>query len=110
MYPPAMYGGRGFGRRFGGFDWTQGYSSWTTDYPRSDRHFSEALRRLTRVHARSVEQSINLDDHDQFDWPWLYAVEGGHWELTNDQAKSMREYLLRRRFFMCDDFHGTNEL
>ena len=40
MYPPAMYGGRGFGRgRFGGGDWTQGYSSWTTDYPRSDRHF-----------------------------------------------------------------------
>jgi hypothetical protein len=107
MYPPANYGRRGYGR-FGG-DWTQGRSSWTTDYPRSDRHFSQALRRLTRVHARSVEQPVNLDEGDQFDWPWLYAVEVGHWNLTDAQAQAMREYLLRGGFFMCDDFHGTRE-
>jgi hypothetical protein len=110
MYPPAMYGGRGFGRgRFGGGDWTMGYSSWTTDYPRSDRHFSEAMRRLTRVHSRSVEQPVNLDEGDAYDWPFLYAVEVGHWQLTDAQAKSLREFLLRGGFFMCDDFHGTQE-
>ncbi|HEV3202499.1 MAG TPA: DUF4159 domain-containing protein [Bryobacteraceae bacterium] len=113
MYPPA-YGvhGRGFRGgygRFGGVPWTQGYSSWTTDYPRSDRHFSAALRRLTRVHTRSAEQPVNLDEGDQYDWPWLYAVEVGHWELTDAQAKGMREYLDRGGFFMCDDFHGTEE-
>jgi len=110
MYPQASfgYGGRGFRRRFG-WDWRQGGTSWTTDYPRSDRHFSLALRRLTRVHARSAEQSINLDDGDQYDWPWIYAVEVGHWELTDAQAKGFREYLLRGGFFMCDDFHGTRE-
>src|SRR5512133_1176477 len=110
MYPQAMYGGRGFGRgRFGGGDWTQGYSSWTTDYPRSDRHFSEAVRRLTRVNARSVEQPVNLDDGEASDWPFLYAVEVGHWQLTDAQAKAMREYLLRGGFFFCDDFHGSYE-
>ena len=109
MYPPAMYGGR-FGRgRFGGGSWTQGYSSWTTDYPRSDRHFVEAMRRLTRVHARSVEQPVNLDEGDAYDWPFLYAVEVGHWQLTDEQAKGLREFLLRGGFFMCDDFHGTME-
>src|SRR5262245_40778026 len=35
MYPPSS-GGRRFGFRYGS-DWTQGASSWTTDYPRSDR-------------------------------------------------------------------------
>jgi hypothetical protein len=109
MYPPAMYGGRGFGRRFGGGNWTQGYSSWTTDYPRSDRHFAEAMRRLTRVHTRSVEQPVNLDEGDAYDWPFLYAVEVGHWQLTDAQAKGLREFLLRGGFFMCDDFHGTQE-
>ena len=110
MYPPAMYGGRGFGRgRFGGFDWTQGYSSWTTDYPRSDRHFSSAMRRLTRVHSRSVEQPVNLDEGDAYDWPFLYAVEVGHWALTDAQAKALREFIDRGGFFMCDDFHGTRE-
>jgi hypothetical protein len=90
-------------------DWRQGRSSWTTDYPRADRHFSEALRRLTRIHVRSAEQPVNLEEGDQYDWPWLYAVEVGHWNLTDEMAKSMREFLLRGGFFMCDDFHGTEE-
>ncbi|MGB8477899.1 MAG: DUF4159 domain-containing protein, partial [Acidobacteriaceae bacterium] len=29
--------------------------------------------------------------------------------LTNEQAAKLREYLLRGGFFMCDDFHGTQE-
>jgi Domain of unknown function (DUF4159) len=113
MYP-AFQGGRGYGYyrgwgRYGG-DWTQGYSSWTTDYPRAERHFVMAMRRLSRVHTRSVEQPVNLDDGDDvFNWPWLYAVEVGHWDLTDAQAKKLREYLLRGGFFMCDDFHGTYE-
>jgi len=110
MYPPANIGrgGYGYGYRFRG-DWRLGRSSWTTDYPRSDRHFSAALRRLTRVSTRSVEQPVNLDEHDSYDWPFLYAVEVGHWDLTDEQAKLLREFLLRGGFFMCDDFHGTRE-
>jgi hypothetical protein len=113
MYPPAQgvhgRGYRGWGR-YRDLDWTQGRSSWTTDYPRADRHFSQALRRLSRVHVRSVEQPVNLDDGDDvYNWPWLYAVEVGHWNLTDAQAKKLREYLLRGGFFMCDDFHGTEE-
>ena len=110
MYPPAVgvHGRYGWGRRMAR-DWREGRSSWTTDYPRSDRHFSLAIRRLTRLHARSVEQPVNLDLDDEFDWPWLYAVEVGHWNLTDQQAKEMREYLDRGGFFMCDDFHGDEE-
>src|SRR5262245_14383455 len=106
MYPPAFYS-RGFGRYAS--DWRHGRSSWTTDYPRSDRHFVEALRRLTRVSSRSVEQPVNLEEGDQYDWPFLYGVEVGHWNLSDEQAKAMREFLLRGGFFMCDDFHGTQE-
>jgi len=106
MYPPV-------GRYYGGFEfngsWREGGSNWTMDYPRSDRHISAALRRLTRVHARSVEQPVDLDTGDVYDWPWLYGVEVGHWDLTGEQAKAMREYLLRGGFFMCDDFHGAIE-
>ena len=79
------------------------------DYPRSDRHLSRAVRRLTRIQARSDEQTINLDDADEYDWPFLYGVEVGHWNLTDAQALAMREYLLRGGFFMCDDFHGQIE-
>ena len=43
------------------------------------------------MNARSVEQLVDLDDHEVYDWPWLYGVEVGHWDLTDDQAKTMRE-------------------
>ena len=109
MYPPIS-GGYGFGYRRRGGDWTQGRSSWTTDYPRADRHFTQAIRRLTRLHVRSVEQPVNLDDGDDvYNWPWLYAVEVGHWDLTDAQTRKLRDYLLRGGFLMVDDFHGTRE-
>lgn len=98
----------GYRGRFDG-DFRQGYSLWTQDYPRADRHFAEAVRRLTRVHVRSVEQPVNLDEGDAYDWPWLYAVQVGEWGITNQQAKELREYCMRGGFFMADDFHGNTE-
>jgi hypothetical protein len=107
MYPQA-YGGRGFRNR--NSDWREGNSMWTQDYPRADRHFSQAIRRLTRLHSRSVEQPVNLDDGDDvYNWPWLYAVQTGQWRLTDPQALKLREYLLRGGFFMADDFWGESQ-
>jgi hypothetical protein len=91
-------------------DWKNGGTSWTQDYPRADRHFAMALRRLTRVHVRSVEQPVNLDDGDDvYNWPWLCAGEMGDWLLTDAQAKTLREYLLRGGFLVLDDFWGSEE-
>jgi hypothetical protein len=107
MFPPGW--NDGYRGRFDG-DWRQGLSLWTQDYPRADRHFSQAVRRLTRIHVRSVEQPVNLDEGDDvYNWPWVYAVQVGEWGLTAGQAKVLRDYLLRGGFFMADDFHGTEE-
>jgi Domain of unknown function (DUF4159) len=95
---------RGF-RGFGGGDW-----NWTTDYPRSDRHLLQGVRRLTRINTRSVEQVVDLDGTDDvFNWPVMYAVEVGHWALPDNQAAQLRDYLQRGGFLMVDDFHGTWE-
>src|SRR5712691_8356467 len=108
MYPPAPTAR--YARRRSAGSWTQGMSSWTQDYPRADRHFAQALRRLTRIHVRSVEQPINLDDEDDvYNWPWLAAGEMGDWKLTEAQADKLRDYLLRGGFLMLDDFWGTEE-
>jgi hypothetical protein len=107
MYPPGPLDG--YYPRFQG-DWHRGLSLWTQDYPRADRHFSRALQRLTRVSVRSVEQPVMLEDGDEpFNWPWLYAVQVGEWGLNENEARIMREYLLRGGFFMADDFHGIDE-
>ena len=87
-----------------------GTRSWTIDYPRSDRHLLQGIRRLTRIDTRSVEQVVDLDNSDDiYNWPMLYGVEVGHWDLNDEEAAQMREFLLRGGFFMCDDFHGTVE-
>jgi hypothetical protein len=114
MYPnnPIGRNGGGFGgggRRNRG-DWRQGGTSWTQDYPRADRHFAQALRRLSRVNVRSVEQPVNLDDADDvFNWPWMAVGEMGDWLLTPEQAAKLRDYLLRGGFLYMDDFWGPNE-
>lgn len=107
MYPPGWNDG------YAGRDnpvWQEGDSLWTQDYPRADRHFSAAVKRLTRIDTRSVEECVNLDDGNQvYNYPWLYAVQVGEWGITDAEAKKLRDYLLRGGFFMADDFHGTLE-
>jgi hypothetical protein len=108
MYP--QHPNARFSRYRGGFDWREGGTSWTQDYPRADRHFAQALRRLSRLHARSVEQPVNLDDGDDaFNYPWMAAGEMGDWKLTDTQTAELREYLLRGGFLYLDDFWGTEE-
>jgi hypothetical protein len=92
------------------FDWHAGGTSWTQDYPRADRHFAQALRRLTRISVRSVEQPVDPDDTDDFfNWPWMNAGEMGDWKLNEAEAATVREYLLRGGFLMLDDFWGPEE-
>jgi len=85
------------------------YWNWTTDYPKADRQFVQGVRRLTRLHTRSVEQVVDVDSDEIYNWPWIYAVEVGRWDLTDPQCERVRDYLLRGGFLMVDDFHGTQE-
>jgi hypothetical protein len=93
-----------------GRSWRQGGTSWSEDYPKGDRIFARLLRRLTRVDVRSVEQPVNLEDGDDvYNWPFLYMGLPGHWELTDDMARKLRDFLLRGGFLYCDDFWGVEE-
>ena len=75
--------------------------NWTMDYPRSDRHLLQGVRRLTLIDTRSVEQVVELDGTgDVYNWPMMYAVEVGHWYLPDDQAAQLREFLLRGGFLI----------
>jgi len=105
-----MYPSSGRGRRGGSGNWLQGRTNWTVDYPKGDRTFAAALRRLTRIDVRSVEQPINPDDGDDiFFWPYLHVSMAGSWNLTGAQTVRIREYLLRGGFLFCDSFFGTEE-
>lgn len=106
MYPSAG-GGRGFFG--GGNDWHQGGTGWTDDYPRGDRALIKMIRRNTRIDVRSVEQPVSLDDGDDiFHWPFLVAGLAFSWQLSDKQAATLREYLIRGGFLFCDSFFDEN--
>jgi uncharacterized protein DUF4159 len=67
------------------------------------------LRRLTGIHARSIEEIVDIDSDAIYDWPWLYAVAVGDWELSDSQVVRLRHYFERGGFLMVDDFHGERE-
>jgi hypothetical protein len=109
MFPGGGPEADGYYPRFQG-DYRHGLSLWTQDYPRADRHLARAMRRLTRIDVRSVEQVVALDDDDDaFNFPWIYAVQVGEWGLTEKEGAKLREYIQRGGFFMADDLHGNSE-
>src|ERR1044071_250865 len=59
---------------------------WGTDTNKSDRIFMQAVRRLTRIHTRSIEEICDVDEDELFNWPFLYAVGVGDWVLSESQA------------------------
>jgi hypothetical protein len=82
---------------------------WGTDANKGDRIFSAMLRRLTRMDVRSIEQIVDVDSDDMYNWPWLFAVAVGDWELNDSEVAHLRKYFDRGGFMMVDDFHNERE-
>ncbi len=82
---------------------------WHIDAPAAERHFLQGIARLSNIDATSKEHFALPAGEDFFDYPWLYSVEPGWWDLTDEEVSRIREYLLRGGFLMVDDFHGTQE-
>ena len=85
------------------------FHMWAADYPKADRQFTMGVRRLTRLHARGLEQVIDADSDELFNWPWIYMEHGNGWNLTDDEVIRLRQYLLRGGFLLSDDTHGDYE-
>jgi hypothetical protein len=105
MYPQSRSRyvlGAGYG------DWLRGGTAWTVDYPEADRTLARLLSRLTRMDVRAVEQPVNPDDGDDIDyWPFMIVGLAQAWQLTDEEAANIREYLLRGGFMFCDSFFGA---
>ena len=93
----------GNGRRSFGPGW------WQQDWSEAEDHFDFNLKRMTRISV-GKPVTIRLTDEHLFEYPWLYATQTGYWDISDEEAASLREYLLRGGFLMCDDFWGENEL
>ena len=86
--------------------WGRGW--WMQDWPEADVHFTQGIRRLTRI-AVGEGRHLRLTDDRLFDYPWLYATQVGYWDLSNAETARLREYLLRGGFLVVDDFFGPDD-
>ncbi|HYP05320.1 MAG TPA: DUF4159 domain-containing protein [Bryobacteraceae bacterium] len=92
-------------RRFG-FSSRDGRGSgwWMMDWPDADEHFTEGVRRLTRLNV-GEPRHLGLLDPRLFEYPWIYATQVGWWDLSDAEVVKLREYLMRGGFFVVDDFY-----
>jgi hypothetical protein len=87
-------------------DYDQG-GRWAVDYPKADRQFLVALKRLSLVDAYESDHALELTDPGLRRFPFLYAVEVGSMSLTDAEVLALRNYLLAGGFLVIDDFWGS---
>src|ERR1051325_5376411 len=77
-----------------------GGGTWTTDYPEADNNFIVGLREWagTNLKIAPRPEQIEILDDRIFDYPIIYFVEPGFLELSDEQAKRLREYVARGGF------------
>jgi hypothetical protein len=85
--------------------------AWRVDFPEADLNFTAGIYEWAGSNLRlsSRPQHLRATDERLFDYPIAYIVEPGHMELSDDEAASLREYLMRGGFLFLDDFHGEWE-
>jgi hypothetical protein len=99
-YNSMSYGNRGWGR---------GNRKWSTDYPDSDMNMSYRLQQLTSLQVNPNGAVVDIDPEQMRHYPFLYMIEVGDIDLSDDEAKTLRDYMLNGGFIMVDDFWGTRE-
>ncbi len=93
--------------RFGPGRW--GHDMWTVDWPDADLNFSYRLQEMTSLEVDPDGLQLDLTDPRLFDFPFIYMVEPGELQFTDEDVEALRRYLLSGGFLMVDDFWGDYE-
>jgi hypothetical protein len=87
----------------------RGQSSWATDYPDSDLNLTARVAADTGLQTDPKGKVLSLTDPELVRYPFIYIVEPGALEFTDDEVQSLRKYLLGGGFLLVDDFWGDQE-
>ena len=86
---------------------------WSTDYPFAAINLMTRLSELTKIRISKQPSGVpqywvvRLSDAALFDCPFIIGTDVGTIGLTEDEAKHLREYLLKGGFLWVDDYWGT---
>ena len=93
---------------------------WSTDYPGADLNFTTRLAELTKTavtmrlggdDAADEGQTpdavvVRLTDDALFKCPYILMVDAGTADFSTDEARRLREYLLKGGFVFASDYWG----
>jgi hypothetical protein len=87
---------------------------WSTDYPYAGINLMIRTSELTRAHITKSGEGeepvywvVRLTDDALFHCPILMGSDVGTMGLSDEEAKRLRQYLLKGGFLWVDDFWGT---
>jgi len=83
--------------------------TWWTDAPDSDLNFSYRLQQITALKTDPNGLFLRLTDPRLADYPFIYMVEPGSLQLSDEEAKVLAKYLVNGGFLWLDDFWGEYE-
>ena len=88
-----------------------GEPPWHHDRPEAERNLSTILREISTVRTFEGVTGGNvfgLDDEEIYRYPVLWVSEPGFWIPTDEQVRSLRDYLLKGGFMIFDDFSACD--
>lgn len=102
-----------FGPIYPGIPWgDRGGPMWSHDYPEAGLHLRKILSEVSKtpVHQDVFEYVFTFNDPNLCKYPFAYLCEVGYMDLSEEEIKGMREYLLRGGFLLVDDFRDGGSL
>ncbi len=77
---------------------------WHHDHPSAEYNFAKILETVSFVVPTPDHSNIlTLEDDAIFQYPIIYMVEPGHWNVNEREIVKLREYLLKGGFMIVDD-------
>lgn len=93
----------------GGWGGWGGRGRWATDAPEADLNLLFRLQQMTSLKVNPNPTFIDITAADLANYPFVYMVEPGALEFSEDEVVALRNYLLNGGFLMVDDFWGDDE-
>lgn len=91
-----------FGMGFGG---SNGEPPWAHDYPRAERNLMHIIAEVTSIDPyKDGGRIIDIGDPELMKYPIAYMSEPGFWQMNDQEAANLRNYLLKGGFLIFDDF------
>jgi hypothetical protein len=111
--PEDFDGAFHFCRAFFRSDFRGDGGNWSVDYPKADMNLSIRLGELTKTPVSHDAQGnpnhliVRLTDDELYECPFIMMTEVGSALFDDNEAKRLRDYLLKGGFLWVDDFWGS---